>query len=339
MGEPEPPAGPPAWRRRLVQVARLGVVAVVGFFIVYWTARSWTDVRTAFAALSWTSLILAGLAALGAIIVTMLSWRAVVTDLGHELPVAAAGQINLVGQLGKYVPGSVWAYLLQMELARRHGVPRARGFLASLVATMLGITAGVLIGTLGLRAMLDYAGTEAETRTIRWVFYVSLVLVPVVVAYAHPRVLNRLVGVALRLTRRPPLDRPVSWRGVTRSLGWSVTGYLLCGLHLWLLAGSVAPAARTVEGLLVCVGAFALAMIAGTFFVIAPAGLGVRDVVVVAALAGAGIIDSDSSGLALGVALASRLLFTVADLIAAGAAALVALNRGVRPDQPSHATP
>ena len=41
-------------------------------------------------------------------------------------------EVFLVGQLGKYVPGSIWAYVLQMELGKRYGIARARVFAASL---------------------------------------------------------------------------------------------------------------------------------------------------------------------------------------------------------------
>src|SRR5437899_1518374 len=74
------------------------------------------------------------LAALLAIGATMLTWRSTLADLGHRLPVRAAAQINLVGQLAKYLPGTVWAYVLQAELGRRFGVPRSRSLLASLVS-------------------------------------------------------------------------------------------------------------------------------------------------------------------------------------------------------------
>jgi uncharacterized membrane protein YbhN (UPF0104 family) len=311
----------PLWRRRIVTAVRIIAAVVIAYFVVYTTIRQWDDVRHTFVSLSARAVVASTVAALLAIGVTMLAWRSMLADLGHRLPVRAAAQVNLVGQLGKYLPGTVWAYLLQMELGRRFGVPRSRGFLASVVTTMLGVTAGVVIGTLGLRSMLNSSATAEHAITGRVVLYVALGVLPIAVICAHPRVLSRLAGLVLRLTRRQPLARPLSWNGVLRTLGWSALAYLLCGVHLWLLAGSAA--APGVTGLVACIGAFALAMIAGVFIVVAPASIGVREFVIGVTLAGLGV----PFGTAYGLALASRLLFTIADIIAAGGAALVATRK------------
>jgi glycosyltransferase 2 family protein len=313
------------WRRRIVIAVRVIAVVVIAYFVVYTTVRQWAEVRGAFTRLSAGTVAASTLAALLAIGATMLSWRATLADLGHRLPVRAAAQINLVGQLAKYLPGSVWAYVLQAELGRRFGVPRSRSLLASLVATMLGVTAGVTIGTLGLRTMLNRPSSAPYAGTGRLVVYVALAVLPIALVCAHPRVLTRLAGFMLRLTRRDPLVRPLSWAGVLRTLGWSAVGYLLCGVHLWLLARSAA--APGLSGFVVCVGAFALAMIAGVFVVVAPASIGVREFVIGVTLAGLGV----SFGAAYALALVSRLLFTVADVVAAGGAALVATRRVHQP--------
>jgi glycosyltransferase 2 family protein len=309
------------WRRRILTVIRVIAAVLIAYFIIYTTVKQWADVRRTFGGLAVGTVLAATLSALLAIAATMLSWRATLADLGHPLAVRAAAQVNLVGQLAKYLPGSVWAYVLQAELGRRFAVPRSRTLLASLVATMLGVTAGVTIGTLGLRTILDRSSTAPSAGTGRVVAYLALAVLPIALVCAHPWVLSRLAGFMLRITRRDPLSQPLSWRGVLRTLGWSAIGYLFCGVHLWLLARSVATSA--LDGLLLCTGAFALAMIAGVFIVVAPASLGVREFVIGVTLTGLGI----SFGVAYALALASRLLFTIADVVAAGGAAVVATRK------------
>jgi uncharacterized membrane protein YbhN (UPF0104 family) len=315
---------PPAsrLRGRVLLALRILTIAVVGYFVIATTAHLWPDVRDTFGRLSWGVLVAATIFAGLSIGAAMLGWRSIVADLGHPLPLRDAAQINLVGQLGKYVPGSVWAYVLQMQLARRVGVPRSRGFLASLVLTLLGVTAGVGVGSLGLHTMANRGDG-----TSRAVLYVALALLPIALAYANPWALTRLIRLALRVTRRDPLARSLTWRGVLTTLGWSVLGYGFAGVHLWLLAGTVAGTG--LGGLVTCSAAFALAMIAGTFAFLLPSGLGVREFVIAATLAGAGV----PYGQAYALALVSRLLITVADVAAAGGAAAIALRR-VRELQP-----
>jgi uncharacterized membrane protein YbhN (UPF0104 family) len=66
-------------------------------------------------------------------------------------------------------------------------------------------------------------------------------------------------------------------------------------------------------------------MTVGMFAFLAPSGMGVREAVLVAALTpflGA----AGGMGAALGIALASRLIFTFTDLVGAGLAALVGMR-------------
>jgi uncharacterized membrane protein YbhN (UPF0104 family) len=64
-------------------------------------------------------------------------------------------------------------------------------------------------------------------------------------------------------------------------------------------------------------------MAAGVLFVFVPSGAGVREALIVAALA-----PVMPAGAALGVAVVSRAIFIVADVLSAGAAALSAWRQG-----------
>ena len=80
-----------------------------------------------------------------------MAWQAVLREMDHSVSVADSGRIYLVGQLGKYLPGSIWAVVVQMELALRAGIPRARSFAASLVLIGLSTTAAVWLAWRGCR--------------------------------------------------------------------------------------------------------------------------------------------------------------------------------------------
>jgi uncharacterized membrane protein YbhN (UPF0104 family) len=321
--EPGTAAAPAAHklRRRIIGAVRVLAVVAIVYFVVATTVAQWHDVRATFHRLSWPVVALSLAAALLAIGATALSWRAALADLGYRVPVASAAQVLLVGQLGKYLPGSVWSYVMQMELGRRAGIPRSRAFLASLVMTGLGITTGLAIGALGLPGTLR---TSHDT-TARVAFWVTLLLLPVALACAHPRVLSRLVHLVLRLFRREPLDAPLTWRGVLATMLWSAVGYAGFGVHLWLLAGT--QARPGIGGLGSCVVAIALAISVSTVVVIAPSGIGVREFLIAIALVGFGV----PFGTAYGIALASRLIATVGDVIAAGLAAITGVRRIHRP--------
>jgi len=285
-------------------------VAAVVVAIVYTTARLWPDVQHTLASLAWPALLVSLLAVLAGLGAQTMAWRAALTDLGHRVGVSTAAQIYLIGLLAKYLPGSLWSFVLQMELGKRANVSRSRAFLAGMVALALSTTAALVLGVFGLPVLFK-AGPLITV--------LVLTLAPVALVCAHPRVLTWLTQRFLAVTRRPALETPFTWRGVGLVTGWSAIAWVCFGVHLWLLAN--AAAAPGFGGLVRCVAAFALALTAGIFAFLSPSGLGVREAIITAAL-----LPYTSPGVALGIALASRVIFTVGDLVAAGLAALSGLR-------------
>jgi uncharacterized membrane protein YbhN (UPF0104 family) len=278
-------------------------VAVVGA-VAYAVVTQWVDVKDAFAALAWPAVVASLLFVLLALGAQTLAWRASLAAVGHPIGVRISAQIYLIGLLARYIPGSLWAFVLQMELGKRASLPRPRVFLASLVVTGLGVTAAVLLGAANLPVLFEH-GTVIGVAVA--------ILVPLAVICAHPRVLTFLTRRLLTMLRREPPDQPITWAGVGSVIGWNVLGWVLLGVHLWLLAPD---GARGVRELIGCIGAMALGVTAGTVAFLSPSGLGVREATITAAL-----LPFVPAGTALGMALVSRLILTIGEVLAAGAAA------------------
>ena len=297
------------WAKPLARLrphARLAVGVLVVAAIAYSIVSEWSGVRSALRTLAWPSVALAFLAVCAGTLTSVMAWRALLFDEGYRLRLVPVARIFLVGQLGKYLPGSVWSIVLQMELAKREGVPRARAFTTSLTWVGLSLSTALCIGLLGLPVIFSVHSGEA---------WALLVLLPFAVIASWPAVLTRLVNFVLRIARKPPLTKPLSARGVFSACGWLAATWLFFGLQLWLLADALG--APGPSGVARCVGGFALAMAAGVIFILAPSGAGMREVLIVAAL-----LPVMSAGEALGIAIVSRALFIVADVASAGAAAL-----------------
>jgi uncharacterized membrane protein YbhN (UPF0104 family) len=295
------------WLRRVLVVAVLAGAA-------YQLVVQWPDVSHTLASLPWPSVVLSFLAVLAGLGMGPPMWRTVLRDLGTPVRMRDASMIYLVGQLGKYVPGSVWAFLLQMELARTVGVTRVRAFTASVVAAGLGIVASLIAGFLAMPVVLD------GHREYLWIF----LLLPLGLVLLHPRPLTWIVSRALTLLRRDPLPHPLTAAAILKTLGLGLATFVLLGVHLWLLAGS--SGSPGLGGLMLCIGAMSLAMTAGLLAFFLPSGLGAREVVLVAALS-----TALPAGSALALAVVSRVMFTVVDLVLAGGAALAARTRRQHP--------
>ena len=78
---------------------------------------------------------------LAGIYATFRSWRAVLADLGGGLPQAPAMRVFYLGQLGKYLPGTVWPARHPDAPRRDYRVPpRASG-------AAFGVFMLLLVGT------------------------------------------------------------------------------------------------------------------------------------------------------------------------------------------------
>lgn len=148
-------------RTVLRRVLRWGFLLVALGFGIWAVAGQWRAVADGLGRLSWP--LLAGslgatLAALGA---GMMMWRALLADLGSPLHVVDAAKVFFVGQLGKYIPGSVWPVLAQMELACDLGVPRPRSAAAFFLTYPVYLATGLLVAgaTLPVLAGSRWPGT------------------------------------------------------------------------------------------------------------------------------------------------------------------------------------
>lgn len=289
-------------RRPWIQVAvGLVIVAAVAWAIY----REWPDVVAALRSISVVQFALSLLAALVGVLAGVKVWQHVLAGMGSPEPFRYAGPIYLIGALGKYIPGSLWAFALQAELARRANVPRWRAVMA------LAVTAGVSSVTALVLAPAGLAFVRPG-----WL-RVLLVAAPLAVVTLHPAVLQRLLDLAARAARRRSRVTAPTLPEMGRASLWALVMWVSFGVHLWLLT-LVATGPRP-DLLLNCVVGFALAMTAGVLAVVAPSGIGVREAVIVAAMS-----SWVARGSALGYAVASRFIITVAEVVLAAAAVLVA---------------
>jgi uncharacterized membrane protein YbhN (UPF0104 family) len=237
------------------------------------------------------------------VVLAGMMWRTVLADLGSRLPLPAAARVYFVGQLGKYVPGSVWPLVVQTELGRDHRVPRRRTVAATLVSLLLAVLSALLLVLVAL---------PLAPGVLPAGFGWAVLLVVPLVAVLHPSVVGAGMDRLLRVLGREPLERRTSVAGTVLATLWAGGSWLCAGLQVFVLATALgAPAGPRLAAL--CVGGFALAWAVGFVVVVLPAGAGAREVALAAVLAGT--LDRGSI---LVVVLLSRVLFTVVDLGAAG---------------------
>jgi glycosyltransferase 2 family protein len=286
------------------------VVALLAVALVKQGPTLWQQVQQ----LSAPVVGLAFVAALCGVLCSLMVWRAVLNDLGSRLSIADSSRVMFIGQLAKYVPGSVWQLVAQIELAADHGVPRGRTAVSVIVSSALMVCTGGVVAVV----TLPIAGADAATSGF-W----ALAVVPIVVALLCPPVLNRLLRRLLRVLRRRPLEQGVSWRGLVPSLCWALLAWTFNGFMTYVIVARFAGHSASL--FILCVGGFALSWVTGFLAVFSPAGAGVREAVMVAVLS-----TQTSTTVALTVALVSRALIVACDAVTGAAAGALVGRRRLR---------
>jgi hypothetical protein len=232
-------------------------------------------------------LVLAGLLATG------LLWLRLMACLDARLPATDGLAAFFLGQLGKYIPGSVWSIGAQAELARRHGVAARVTVAAGLLFLGYHVDTAVLVSALALLT------GRLESPWPDWLSWVALVLAVTGLAPGVVRLLgNRVAGRAVRLG---VVDTVVVV--VLMTVAWTAYAGALV-----LLSPGLPWSDLAVLG-----GAFAAAYAVGVVIVFAPAGVGAREAVFV-------LLASPATGVgpATALALLARVVHTGADALLAG---------------------
>ena len=236
-----------------------------------------------------------------AVFTTCLMWQQLLAGLGAPAPFAESARVFFISQLGKYLPGSVWPVLAQMEYGHRTNTGRKTMLAANALTVALNLAVGLIIAA----GLLPFASSDALHR-----YWPAFACLPLLLALLHPKAVPGLLNLVFSRLGRARMESQLSWPTIFRATGWAILSWAFFGLHLLALVNGVGIHGWHVFA--AATGGFALAACAGILFIPAPAGAGIRDAVLIASLAA--LTDS---GTALAIGLVSRVLLIVVDLLLA----------------------
>jgi uncharacterized membrane protein YbhN (UPF0104 family) len=290
-------------RARVFTILRIVLALLVVAAVAVAVARNWTAVSADIRRIDGWAFALAAVLVCVPPVLTLLGWRVLLADLGSPLHVAQAGGVFFVGQLGKYVPGAVWSIVAQAEMGARLHVPRRRSAVCAFVTVAIAAICGLIVGLPAVPLLI----TREDSAATGW----GLVLVvPLLAIVLWPRLINWAIATVLRVLRREQLEHQLSGRAVVTAVACFIAAWVCSGLHALVLAAATGSADDTGDLLLATVCGFALASSLSMFSVILPAGVGVREGLLVLML---GPVTSTSAATA--VVLLSRFLTVAADVL------------------------
>jgi glycosyltransferase 2 family protein len=263
-----------------------------------------------------------------AIVLAAIAWMILLRSLAVNLSLKTTYSIYGRAQFAKYLPGNVGHHVGRVWLAKVECVPVKTCLQTMLVETSLFL----LIGA-GLAGLAIYA--FAYELPGAW----GVLSGPLLLAISLTTlVMPLLIPAAARLLRSTKLPGRLAevfelWPTPVKALqvmGLMLGCFLLNGVILWSLASFAF--AESDGDLLFYLGLYAVSWFAGFVVPGAPAGLGVREAIMLAVLG-----PLYGSAVAIGLSVAARLVATLGDLLAFLLAAYIH-SRGAPGTQPPGAT-
>jgi uncharacterized membrane protein YbhN (UPF0104 family) len=301
--------------RRLLQTAIL-IAGVVGLLIA---VKETISTASGKVLPSPPALVIGGMLAFVTITCACRTW----TSLFHDIHETREARHQLRGtfylsQLTKYVPaaGGIVQATSQVTLAAQTGIPPGRVAMAFPTAGLSSVAAGCTLG----------AGLVFASELSTWLRVLALcgLAVPILL---DRRLLGWFFSVARRVVKRIPAnDRLPPQSSIIYSYLWSLVAIGAAGIAYAVLVRSLVPGANF--GLLFC--AYSLAWVIGFVVLPIPAGIGIREAVVIAAVPGV------NKGVLIAASLALRFLALGAELTVVGVNRLIA-RRHQAPDPDSDA--
>lgn len=245
------------------------------------------------------------------LVTTAMVWPCVIAKWGHRIGLRQALGVGLVAQVGKYLPGNVAHYIGRAALAKQHKVSFTHSGLSTIVEFGAALSA-VLLVAFGA-TLLDgsiWAGVPIVSVMPDGLFWPLAILALIIfIGFA---------GFALR--RSPEIRDLISIDFWIAPIYLLTISFLLAGFSFYALA--IAFPGEWSIPIIAAIAIYAIAWAAGFVIPGAPAGLGVREVILLALLTP--IIGTAT---AVMLSLVHRLMSAMIDLMVSALAATLLHNK------------
>lgn len=289
--------------QRIFGIAFYGIAAL--FLVFYAQSLDWASLGELEVNFGW--LAVATILGIATRFLFARIWLFFLSQSG-EVKTADRAELYLVyakSWLGRYIPGSVTWVIGKVVFAAKLGISKSRLAVSSFLEAILQLLTVLLTATLLLVVdprTFEFAGN--------WVWFLLAAAV-IGLVFVLPPVFKTWASFAYKLIRKGELDEQLvpSSQALMSGFLLFVLSSLMSGLALFFVAMAVVPGLGF-ENMLFILAASNLASAISMVAVFAPAGIGVREAVQIAALS---IVMSPAE--ALVVAIAMRLVSLVWDLL------------------------
>ena len=242
-------------------------------------------------------------------------WRQTALGMGGHPGSMEVQRAYFASQLGKYIPGKAWVILIRCALLDNQSTTTPVIIASTFYETLAMMAAGSALAVVALLAVGDAQPA---------MFALAAGLTAGLLLAVLPPVFGRLTTWTARSFQKAgsiPIAT-ITYATWFQAFRYCIPGWMAMGLSLLLIAGSLGISMFSLPGFLLACGSIALAVVGGFAVLIVPAGLGVREWVMMQTL-GPSIGISN----AVLIAILARITHVSVELFVAGCLYLLGRRR------------
>jgi len=262
-------------RKIIHQIFSYLIILLIFFFLSKLFLDNWEKLKEYDFSFNYFYLILSTLCLGGTFILGSAIWNKILRILSPEKKISylKAFKIYIYSWFGRYLPGKVWTFAGRVYLGQKEGLPKKPLTISVIYEIILSIASGFLLSLFLLSITF---GSKLY----------SLYLIPVLVViaglfFSHPRVLYFLFNIVLRKFKKIEIQKNnfLNYWTVIQIILYHSVVWAIGGIAFFFLINSIVPLSfYAITGV---VGAHILAAVSGGVALFAPAGLGIREGVLV----------------------------------------------------------
>lgn len=259
-------------------LAKIVIPILIFSFLFYQLSKDWEAVAIALSSANLVWFIPAILCLLPILLFASFAWHSLVAGFGVKISFWKNFRVWVLSNAVRFLPGSIWQYPGRVYLASKAGASAAVSSACLVIEILLQVLAGAIIIFLVI-PLLPFELSVPQ-------YLVFLSIIPFIIFLFLPKVLHLIFPLLLRVYQKikkgkeivqSPLLKNPPWKALLATFGT----FILPGASLCFL---IKAFTNTPFSLLISIGIYAVAWLAGYFVFIVPAGLGISDVTLAALL-------------------------------------------------------
>ncbi len=285
-------------------VGAIVVIAIILFFSKVLIAN-WSQIEDIKFTLNFPLYLLSTLVFLFVIFFWGALWNLLLKDLGHkQLSFTECFKIQAKAWFGKYLPGKVGVIGIKFYLGAKNNIDSTTIGISTIYENIFQIITAFLVS---VPILLYYSIEELKEDALLYQI-LPIVLIAGLLVFIHPKVFFYFVNSGLKLLKKQTISQQffLSTTQIVKYIFLYSFGMIMAGIAFFLFINSISS--FSTNYLILSIGIFNFAGIIGLLAIFVPAGIGIREGVIVLLLK-----PYMPYEMAIVISVASRFWTTIAD--------------------------